>query len=93
VADVDRDHERRPALGGRQSPGVRLGLAAGAQHRVVVSPPLGCLDVLRLEHEGAAPVEVDEADGLAAVAVPERNPPLEAVGVPTVVRLGRLGCG
>ena len=35
VADVDHEQERRAAFGGGQRAGIALGLAAGAQHRVV----------------------------------------------------------
>jgi hypothetical protein len=49
------------------------------------------LDLLRLQHEGAAPVAVDEAVGFAAVAVAEAHAALEDVGVVARVVARRVG--
>jgi hypothetical protein len=94
VPDVDDHQEGRAALGGREGPGVVLGLSAGAQQRVVEALGLGPLtDLLRLEDECAAPVAVDEARACAAVAVGEGHPALEDVGVVARVLARRIGGG
>jgi hypothetical protein len=94
VPDVDDHQEGRAALGGREGPGVVLGLSAGAQQRVVEALGLRPLtDLLGLEDERAAPVAVDEARAGAAVAVGEGHPALEDVGVVARVLARRIGGG
>ena len=61
VADIDDDQERRAAFGGGQRAGVVLGLAAGAQHRVVEALAVGLPELLGFQHERRAAVAVDEA--------------------------------
>ena len=80
VADVHDDHERRAPFGRGQGAGVALGLAAGAQEGVVEALGLHvAAQLLGLQHEGAAAVQVDAAGAGAAVAVAEGDRALEHV--------------
>jgi hypothetical protein len=71
----------------RAGAGVGLGLAAGAQQAVVEAlvPAPGLrravADLLGLQHEGTAPVAVDEPVARRAVTVAEDDAALEHVGV------------
>ena len=83
----------RPSVGG-QGAGVLHRLAVGAQHGLV--PAAGVQrqpGLLALQDIAGAPVEVDEALALGAVAVLEDDPALEAVGVVLGVAAGRVGLG
>ncbi len=92
MADVEHHQERRAPFGGGQGARVLFGLAARAQHGVVEG--LARLaQLLGFQHEGAAPVQVEVAGRLLAVAVPEDHPALEHVGVVAGVHAGRLGFG
>src|SRR3546814_7794620 len=85
MPDVDHHHERGTALAGRERPGVGFRLAAGAQYGVVEALGVGALlELLGLEDEGAATVQVDPPGAGAAVPVGEGDRPLEHV-----VLLGR----
>ncbi|SDD61981.1 hypothetical protein SAMN04488509_104180 [Aquimonas voraii] len=85
LAHIDHQHEGRAALAGRQGSGIGLSLAARAQKRMVEA--LGrerTTQLLRLQHEGAAAIQVDAPGAVAAIAVAEADRPLEHV-----VLLGR----
>src|SRR5690606_26838452 len=85
AAHVHHHQERWAPLAGGQRTGVGLGLAARAQQGVVEALVAGALaQLLGLEHEGAAAVQVDTAGAGAAVAVHEGDRTLEHV-----VLLGR----
>lgn len=80
VADIDHQHEGRPALGGRQGARIAFGLGACTQQRIVKT--LGAAagpQLLGLEHEMAAVVAVDAPGAGAAVAVVEGDGALEHV--------------
>lgn len=80
VADIDDDQEGRASFSDRQRPRVLLGLAARTQHRVIEA--LGVrieLELLRLEHERATPIQIDASVRGAAVAVLELDGTLEHV--------------
>ena len=91
VAHVHHDDEGRAAFRGGKRPRILLRLAAGAQHGVVEAPAVGLAQFLRFEHEGAAAVQIDEARGHAAVAVPKRHAALEHIGVVARVFVSGFG--
>lgn len=80
VANIDHHHEWRAAFGRRQGAGIGLGLATGTQQAIV--KPLGVagsLELLGLQHEGPATVQVHPPRTSAAIAMGEGDRTLEHV--------------
>ena len=90
VAHVHHDQKGRAAFKGGQGARVALGLAAGAQQAVVETLGVGgSVQLLGLQHKGAAPVAVDAPGAAAAVAVGKGDGALEhVVLIGRGVRLG-----
>lgn len=94
VAHIHHQQEGWAPFGGGQCARITLGLRAGAQQRIVEALRVRAgLDALGFEHEGAALVAVDEAGAGAAVAVRERDAPLEDIAVVARVVVRRAGLG
>ena len=80
VPDIHHDNEGRASIGDRQGAGIGLGLAAGAEQAVIEALGVGRrLELLGLEDEGTATVEVDPAGAGGAIPMAEGNGPLEHV--------------
>lgn len=81
VADVHDDNERRAALCGGQGTGVLFCLAVCPEQGAVEARPLRLPDSFRLADECTPAVKIYEPSGFRAIAVPERHPAFEDVGV------------